>query len=100
MDTLGNHCCREMMRTAGYVRDDFGLLGIGDARLEHADNRSGAIAFDAAKIDGFANNGGISIESIRPETIGEDNDRSGLGAVILRADEAPKHGPKAHHLEK
>src|SRR4029077_17549182 len=62
MDTLGNHGCREMMRTAGYVRDDFGLLRIRDARLEHADDRGGAIALDAAKVNRFANNGRISLE--------------------------------------
>src|SRR4029077_11438669 len=57
MDTLGNHGCREMMRTAGDVRDDFGLLRIWDARFEHADDRGGTIALDAAKINSFANNG-------------------------------------------
>jgi hypothetical protein len=51
-----------MMRTAGHVRDDFGLLRIWDARFEHTDDRGGAIALDAAKVNGFANNRWISLE--------------------------------------
>ena len=66
MDPLGDHRCREMMGAAGNVGDDFGLLGIWDARLEHTDDRGRAIA----KAKGFANNGGISVESVRPKTIG------------------------------
>src|SRR4029077_10958684 len=100
MDTLGNHGCREMMRTAGDVRDDFGLLRIWDARFEHADDRGGTIALDAAKINSFANNGRISVEGLRPETISEDYNASGFRAVILWPDEAPEHGTETHHLEK
>ena len=37
------------MGTAGHVGDDFGVLGIRDAGLEHADDRGGAIALDAAE---------------------------------------------------
>src|SRR6266478_6866092 len=92
MNTLGNHGCREMMRTAGYVRDDFGLLRIRDGRLEHADDRGGAIALDTTKINGFSNNGRIPLEGFRPEAIGEDNNGSGLGTVILWPDEPPEHG--------
>ena len=84
MNTLGDHGCREMMWAAGHIGGDFGLLGIWNGRLEHADDRGGAIAPDAAKVNGFANNGRISIEGVRPETIGEDNDAGSLGAVIFR----------------
>src|SRR5262249_22641463 len=91
---------REMVWAAGYVGDDFGLLGIWDARLQHADDRGGAIFPNAAKVNGFANNGRISLEGLRPETIGEDNDAGSFGAVILWPDEAPEHRTEAHHLEK
>ncbi len=99
MDTLGDHCCREMMRTAGNVGDDFGLLGIWDGRFEHADDRRRAILPNAAKVNGLTNNRRISLEGVRPETIGEDNDAGSFGAVILRPDEAPEHRMQAHHLE-
>ena len=49
--------------------------------------------------NGLADDGRISVEGVRPETIGEDDDAGGLGAVILRPDEAPEHRTKAHHLE-
>jgi hypothetical protein len=88
-----------MVRAAGYVGDNFGLLGIWDTRLKHADDRSRAITLNAPKVNGFANNGRVLLEGVRPETIGEDNDAGGLGAVIFRADQAPEHGAQAHHLE-
>src|SRR5262249_51305787 len=100
MDTFGDHGCREMMGTAGHVSDDFSLLGIWDARLQHADDRGGAIFPNAAKVNGFANNGRISLEGLRPETIGEDNDAGSFGPVILWPDEAPEHRTETHHLEK
>ena len=88
------------MGTAGHVGDDFGLLWIWNAILEHADDGGGAIFPNAPKVNGFANNGRISLEGVRPETIGEHNDAGSLGAVIFGADETPNHRMQAHHLEK
>src|SRR5215471_13934550 len=73
MRALGYHCRPEMMRTAGHIRDDLGLLRIRDGRLEHANDRAGAITLHAAKLNLLANNRRIFPERIRPETIGENN---------------------------
>ena len=54
MGTLGDHRGRKMMRAAGDVRDNFGLLWIRDTRLEHADDRRGTLA----KLNGLANTEG------------------------------------------
>src|SRR5438045_2843618 len=99
MNPSGNHGCRKVMGTAGHVADDFSLLGIGDAGLEHADDRGGTIALNAPKVNGLANDGRVSPEGVRPETIGEDHDAASLGAVIFGADQAPEHGMQADHVE-
>ena len=83
------------MRAAGHVRDNFGLLWIRDARLKHADDCGGALP----KLNGLANHRRISIEGVRPETISEDKDTSGLRAVIFRTDEPPENRMQTHHVE-
>src|SRR5262245_50607915 len=99
MRALSYHCRAEMMRTAGHIRDDLGFLRVRDAWLEHADDRTGAITFNAAKLNGFANNRGIFRERVRPETISENDDAGSLGTVILRSDQAAEHGAQPHHIE-
>jgi hypothetical protein len=89
-----------MMRAAGHVRDDFGLLGIRHTGLKHADDRCGTILSNTPKVNGFANDRRIPLEGLGPETIGENNDGGGLGAVILWPNEAPEYGTQAHDLEK
>src|SRR5215469_9738433 len=73
MRALGYHCRPEMMRTAGDIRDDLGLLRVWDGRLEHANDRASAIALYAAKLNLLANNRRIFPERARPETIRENN---------------------------
>src|ERR1700756_600248 len=68
MGTLCDHCGRKMMRAAGDVRDNLGLLWIRDTRLEDADDCGQALT----KVNGLANHRRISIEGVRPETISED----------------------------
>jgi hypothetical protein len=99
MGTLGYHRRPEMMRTAGHVRDDLGLLRVRDTGLKHPDDRTGAITFNAAKLNGFAYNRRISPERVRPETIGEDNNGSGLRTIILRSDQSTEHRTQSHHVE-
>ena len=95
MGTLGDHRGRKMMRATRDVRDNFGLLWIRDARLKHADDYGGTLA----KLDGLANHRRISIEGVRPETISEDKDTSGLRAVIFPAYEPPENRMQTHHVE-
>src|SRR5437868_7614344 len=77
MGTLSHHRCAEMMRTAGDIRDNLGFLRVWDARLEHTDDCASAIASDAAKLNGPANNRRIFPERVRPETIRSEERRVG-----------------------
>src|SRR5262245_1625563 len=99
MDAHGDHGGREMMRAARHIRDDFGLLGIWDARFEHTNDRRVAITFNAAEVNRLANYGRISIERVGPKTIRENDNALSLGTVVFRPYESPKHGTQAHHLE-
>src|SRR5262245_44188919 len=74
MRTFGYHCRPEMMGTAGDIRDDLRLLRVRDGRLKHTDDRAGAIALHASKLNFLANNRRIFSERVGPETIGENND--------------------------
>ena len=87
------------MRAGDDVGDDFGVLGIGDARLEDADDGRIAI-IGAAEANGLADDRRILVKSGRPETVGENDDAGRFGAVVFRSDEAAEHGMKAHHVEK
>ena len=53
MDAAGDHGRGKMMRARDHVGDDFGILGIGDAGLEDANDRGRAIP-EAAKANCFA----------------------------------------------
>ena len=86
-------------RPAEAVGDNLGFLRVWDARLEHTDDCASAIAPDAAKLNGPANNRRIFPERVRPETIGEDNDAGSVGTVIFRSNQASEHGTQSHHLE-
>src|SRR5262245_20920773 len=99
MRTLRYHCRPEMMRTARDIRDDLGLLRVRDTGLEHADDRTGAITFNPAKLNGFANNRRISPERVRPETIGENDNGSGFRTAILRPNQSAEHRTQSHHVE-
>src|SRR5262245_7146920 len=99
MRTLGYHCRPEMMRTAGYIRDDLGLLRVWDGRLEDAYDRACAITLHATKLNRLANNRRIFPERVRPETIGKNNDAGSLGTIILRPNQASEHWTQPHHIE-
>jgi hypothetical protein len=87
-----------MMRAGDYVGDDFGILRIWDARLEDANDCCRPIT-DAPEANSFADDGRILVKSSRPETVRENNDAGSFRTVVLRSDEATKHGMKAHHVE-
>jgi hypothetical protein len=44
MEAAGDHGGREVVRAGDDVGDDFGILGIGDGRLEDTDDGGGAVA--------------------------------------------------------
>src|SRR3984957_7552140 len=98
MDAASDHGCGKMMRAGDYVGDDFGILRIGDARLEHANDCRRPIT-DATEADCFADDRGILVKSGRPETIRENDDAGGVGTVVFRSDQATEYGTKAHHVE-
>ena len=95
VDAAGDHGGGEMVRAGDDVGDDFRVGGIRDGRLEDADDGSETVA-DAAEAKRFADDRGIALEGGGPEAIGEDDHARGVGAVVLRADEAAEDGMQAH----
>src|ERR1700733_14343321 len=87
-----------MMRTGDHVGDDLGILGVGDARLEHANDGRRPIT-DATEANGFADDRRILAQSGRPETVRKNDDARSFRTVVLRSDEATEHGTKAHHVK-
>ena len=98
MNAASDHGCGKMMRAGDHVGNDFGILGIGDARLEHANDGRRPIT-DATEANGFADDRRILAQSGRPETVGKNNDACSFRTVVLRSDEATEHGTKAHHVK-
>src|SRR3984957_17760750 len=98
MDAAGDHGRRKMMRTGDHVGDDFGILGIGDARLEHANDGRRPIT-DATEANGFADDRRILSKSGRPETVRKNNPARSFRTVVSRSDEAAEHGTKTHHVK-
>src|SRR5262245_13930898 len=98
MHAACNHCRREMMRAGDDVGDDFGVLRLRDAGLEHTDYRCNSIA-KAAESKSLTEDRRIFVERARPETIGENGNACGLRAVVFRTNEAPKHRTKTHHIK-
>ncbi len=99
MNAAGDHGRGEMMRACDDVGDDFGVLWVGNAGFEDADDFRRPFT-KAAEANGLADDRRILAESGGPETIGENDDSGSIGAIVLRADEAPENGMKAHHIEK
>src|SRR5580704_14540047 len=98
MDAARHHGCGEMMRAGDNVGDDFGFFGVGDARLEHADDCRGPIT-DTAEANRFTEDRRVLVKSSGPETISENDDTGSLGTVILRFDQAAEDGGKTHDVE-
>src|SRR5271156_5078705 len=80
MDAASDHGCRKMMRTGDHVGDDFGILWIGDTRLEHANDDRRPIT-DATEANGFADDRRILAQSGGPETVRKNNDARSVRAV-------------------
>src|SRR5260370_31964864 len=99
MDAPVLHRRGEMMRAGDNVGDDFSIRGKLDRGFEDADDSGRSIAEAAAEANGFTDDGRIAPESARPETIGQDDDGSGLRTVVLRPHETTQHGMEAHHAE-
>ncbi len=101
MDAAGDHRGGEMVRAGDDVGDDFGFGWIRHGRFENADDGGGARAAGIAGIefDGLAEDGGIAVERGGPEAIGEHDGAGGVGAVIVRVEQAAEHRVQAHHFE-
>src|SRR5580700_11004897 len=100
MDAARDHGCREVVRAGDDVGDDFGILGIGDARFEDADDGGRAIAHGpAAEPDGSAKDGRIFPKSGRPESIRENDDAGSFGTVVLRSDETTEDRVETHDFQ-
>src|SRR5579863_8965168 len=99
MDTTVLHGGGEMVRTGDNVGDDFSIRGIGDGGFEDTDHRGGPIAKAAAETKGLPYNGRVALKRGGPEMIGQDDDSSGFGTVVLRADETPKDRTESDHIK-
>ena len=101
MDAAGDHGGGEMVRAGDDVGDDFGFGGIRHGRFEDADDggRARAAGVAGIELDSFADHGGIAVERVGPEAIGEDDGAGGVGAVIVRVEQAAENGVQAHDVE-
>src|SRR5262245_2122540 len=79
MHTSVDHRRVEMVWTGDDVGDDFGLLRIGNRRLEDADHGGRAVA----EANGLADYRGVALESAGPEAIGEHRRTFGLRPVVV-----------------
>src|SRR5580704_19094742 len=98
MDAPSDHGCGEMMRAGDDVGNNFGILRIWDARLEHANDCRGAIP-DATQANGFADDRRILVKRVRPETVREHDNARIVRTVVLRSNQTAEHGTQAHHIE-
>ena len=95
MHTPVDHRRIQVMRARDDVGDDLGLGGVGNRRLEDADDRRGAIA----QPNGPADHGWIALKLGGPEPVGENRRSSRLRPVVSRIDQAAQDRAEAHHLE-
>ena len=95
VDASGNHRGGEVVRACDDVGDDFRVGGVGNRRFEHADNGCGT----CSEANTLADHGGIAVERVLPESVGEDGGSSGLRAVILLIEQAPENGMQAHDFK-
>ena len=99
MDAAGDHGGGKVMRAGDDVGDDFGVLGIGDAGFEDADDGRRRDRRCCSRRTVLPMTEGSFLKSGRPETVGENDDAGGVGTVVLRSDEATEDGMKAHDVE-
>ncbi len=90
-----DHRRRQVMRAGDDVRNDLRFGGIGNARLEHADDRRGPIP----KAHDLADDRPIGSERRRPEAICQDDGASRFRAVVSGVDQTAEHRPQSHHGE-
>src|SRR5579884_1479865 len=98
MDTPGDHCGREVVRTGDYVADDFGFCWIRYGRFQHSDDRCRACA-DRIEPDGFSDYRRIAFQSSRPETISQYHRSSGVRAVIACVEQSAEDRLQADNIE-
>ena len=90
-----HHRGGQMVRAGHDVRDDLGLRGIRNGRLEHADDRRRAVA----EPDRLADDGGVAVERRAPEAMRQHRRARSLGAIVSRVEQAAEHRSKPHHAE-
>src|SRR5215472_2883016 len=87
-----------MMLACHHIRDDFGVFRVRDTWLEYANDRRGA-TIKVSKANCFPEDGGIFLESLRPESIRQDNGAGRVGPIVLRSDETAEYRMKSHYVE-
>src|SRR5215813_11892425 len=99
MNAAGDHGRGEMMRAGDDVGDDFGVLWVWDAGLEDANDFHRPLT-NAAEENSLADYRRLFAKGGGPETIGKNDDSGSVWAIVLRPNETPEDGMKAHHIEK
>src|SRR5271169_4975871 len=100
MNAAFHHGRREMVRAGHDIGDDFGVGGIWNGRLEHADDGAAARPHGtAAEAHGFAEDARIAMKGGGPETIGQNDDAVSFRTIVLRADESAEDGMQPHHFK-
>ena len=99
MFAAGDHGGGEVVRAGDNVGDDFCGDGIGHRGFEDADDGGGAGPLEAVEAEGLAEDGGIGVQGLGPELIGEDDGALGIGSVVGGTEEAAEDGAQAHDFE-
>src|SRR5579864_173203 len=87
-----------MVRAGDDVSDDFRVLRVRNARLEHANYGCGATA-KAVEANGFSDDRLVLLEGGGPETICENENPCCIRPIILWSNEPAQHRMQAHNVE-
>src|SRR5579864_8732459 len=91
MNAPGDHGRGKMMWAGNHVPDDLSVLRVRHARFEHANDGRRPLT-NTAEAYGFADDRGVLVQRVRPETIGEHNHAVGFRTIVLRSNQPAEYG--------
>jgi hypothetical protein len=75
------------------------VLRIRNARLQNTHDDGASGIDEGTEPHSLADDGRITVQSCRPETIGQDDGAGGLRTVVARVQQSAKHGAQSYRLE-